>query len=944
LVVAVSAAMLLAFAAACGDDPEPAPAPAPAGITAADLQAAMASIQIPEGLSEDDVSRIVEGAAQPGLSAAEVSKIVSDQLDAQPGISAADLQKAVDTAVMEAGGITAADLQSAVAGIQIPTGLSEAEVSKIVSDQLAAQPGITAVELQKAVDTAVMEAGGITAADLQSAIAGIQIPEGLSEADVTKIVEGAAQPGISAAEVSKIVSDQLDAQPGISDCRGRGPARSICRRGQQDCLRPAAADLQKAVDTAVMEAGGITAADLQSAIAGIEIPEGLSEADVTRIVEGAAQPGLSAAEVSKIVSDQLDAQPGITAMELQKAVDEAVMAAAGITAEDLQAAIGGIQIPEGLTQDDVSMIVEGAMQPGLSADEVSKIVSDQLDAQPGITAMDLQKAVDAAVVLAVAAAVPATPAPADVMQYGTLDVGFREVVTFGNDHTVRTTPETGIASTIASEPMLRLDRNGQVVPGVISDWSLDDSSTVWTFKVQQGVEFHRGWGNLTSDDIIFTQQEIGGEDSIDSAASLSRGYFAAEGGGTTKVDDYTFTVDLVNPQRGLLDYLIQPAFVLSKSAYDSLGREVAGPLGIGTGPWLFEEDSHHEYWRFSALQDHWRKAPEFAELVFWQIPEENTRLAGFLTGNLDTFLMNFDSKPSLDKVPGIQYMAIPNGTSAHLGLHPNHYVGMGEADFEERRPGAFNCLKDDACPWVSPNPDINSPEWERARKVREAMLISVDRQAIVDSFLDGEGLPQSLWTWENALHRLPPKYREWEFNPDRARQLLAEAGYEDGFDMIVTASTRGVAGEHASCEAVAEYFEDIGIRTQIDRVPQTVIGPKLNARSYVGLNCHGTGGRASPATIMYILYGSESGFSGGFDHPIMDQLMDEMNAAVDEEVHWATLIEIAAFIYDNAMDSGLYTVNLLFPLGPGVVEWSEHINYAESRALGAYEYAKHRAE
>ena len=838
--------MLLAFAAACGDDPEP--APAPAGITAADLQAAMASIQIPEGLSEDDVSRIVEGAAQPGLSAAEVSKIVSDQLDAQPGISAADLQKAVDTAVMEAGGITAADLQSAVAGIQIPTGLSEAEVSKIVSDQLAAQPGIST------------------------------------------------------------------------------------------------ADLQKAVDTAVMEAGGITAADLQSAIAGIEIPEGLSEADVTRIVEGAAQPGLSAAEVSKIVSDQLDAQPGITAMELQKAVDEAVMAAAGITAEDLQAAIGGIQIPEGLTQDDVSMIVEGAMQPGLSADEVSKIVSDQLDAQPGITAMDLQKAVDAAVVLAVAAAVPATPAPADVMQYGTLDVGFREVVTFGNDHTVRTTPETGIASTIASEPMLRLDRNGQVVPGVISDWSLDDSSTVWTFKVQQGVEFHRGWGNLTSDDIIFTQQEIGGEDSIDSAASLSRGYFAAEGGGTTKVDDYTFTVDLVNPQRGLLDYLIQPAFVLSKSAYDSLGREVAGPLGIGTGPWLFEEDSHHEYWRFSALQDHWRKAPEFAELVYWQIPEENTRLAGFLTGRLDTFLMNFDSKPSLDKVPGIHYMAIPNGTSAHLGLHPNHYVGMGEADFEERRPGAFNCLKDDACPWVSPNPDINSPEWERARKVREAILISVDRQAIVDSFLDGEGLPQSLWTWENAVHRLPPKYREWEFNPDRARQLLNEAGYEDGFDMIVTASTRGVAGEHASCEAVAEYLEDIGIRTQIDRVPYTVIGPKLNTRSYVGLSCHGTGGRASPATIMYILYGSESGFSGGFDHPIMDQLMDEMNAAVDEEVHWATLIEIAAFIYDNAMDSGLYTVNLLFPLGPGVVEWSEHINYAESRALGAYEYAKHRAE
>ena len=671
-------------------------------------------------------------------------------------------------------------------------------------------------------------------------------------------------------------------------------------------------------------AGGMTAAELQAAISGIQIPEGLSEADVSNIVSGA-----------------MAAQPGITAADLQTAVD----AAEGITAAELQAAISGIQIPEGLTEADVSKIVEGAMQPGLSADEVSKIVSDQLDEQPGITAMDLQKAVDAAVVLAVAAAVPAAPAPADVMQYGTLDVAFQQFVTFGNDYTVRTAPEIGFVGTTSGEPVLKLSGDQGVVPQLITEWSLDDSGAVWTLKLREDVEFHRDWGNMTSDDVIFSMQEISGEDSVSSWAGTAREYLAVEGGGIAKVDDYTLSVDLVAPKRGFLDFLIQPAFIVnSKSVFDSLGRESAGPLGIGTGPWQYEEESLHEYWRFSALLDHYRKAPEFAELVFWQIPEENTRLAGFLTGNLDTFLMNFDSKPSLDKVPGIQYMAIPNGTTQHLGLHPNHYAGMGEADFEERRPGAFNCLKDDACPWVSPNPDINSPEWERARKVREAMLISVDRQAIVDSFLDGEGLPQSLWTWENALHRLPPKYREWEFNPDRARQLLAEAGYEDGFDMIVTASTRGVAGEHASCEAVAEYFEDIGIRTQIDRVPQTVIGPKLNARSYVGLNCHGTGGRASPATIMHIIYGSDSGFSAGFDHPIMDDLIDQMNAAVDAEIHWAKLNEIAAFMYDNAMDSGLYSVNLLFPLGPNVVAWTEHINYAESRVLGSYEYAKHRAE
>ena len=696
---------------------------------------------------------------------------------------------------------------------------------------------------------------------------------------------------------------------------------------------------------------GITAAELQAqlqaAIGGIQIPEGLSEADVTRIVSSSVQPGISAADVSKIVSDQLAAQPGISAADLQSAVDSAVgktvadlpAPAPGVTSAELQSAIAGIQIPEGLSEADVTKIVEGAAQPGISAAEVSKIISDQLAAQPGISAADLQSAVASAVAAAVPAAI-GTPAMA--AQHGTFDVAFQQTITFGNGYTLRSGPEIGFGATASGEPLLKLTIDNEIAPQLITEWSVDDSLAVWTFKLRQDVEFHRGWGNMTSDDVIFTFQELAGEDSISSGAGTAREYVAVEGGGVSKVDDYTLSVDLVTPKRGILDWLIQPSSVISKTVFDSLGREAASPLGIGTGPWQFEEQSSGEFWRFSALQDHYRKAPEFAELVIWQMPEESTRLANFLTGNLDTFLMNFDSKPALDKVPGIQYMAVPNGTTAHLGLHPNHYVGMGEADFEERRPGAFGCLKEDRCPWVSPNPDINSPEWERARKVREAMLISVDRQEIVDTLLDGEGLPQSLWTWENALDKLLPQYREWEFNPDRARQLLKDAGYENGFDMTVTASTRGVAGEHESCEAVAEYLEDIGIRTHIDRVPQTVIGPKLNARSYVGLNCHGTGGRGSPATIMHILYGSDSGFSAGTDHPILDDLMDQMYGAVDDETHWAKLNEIAAFMYENAMDSGFYSVNLLFPLGPEVAPWLEHLSFAETRLLGSYEYAKHR--
>ena len=366
--------------------------------------------------------------------------------------------------------------------------------------------------------------------------------------------------------------------------------------------------------------------------------------------------------------------------------------------------------------------------------------------------------------------------------------------------------------------------------------------------------------------------------------------------------------------------------------------------GVGTGPWNFVEQSTREFWKFEAVEDHYRKTPEFAELVLWDIPEEATRVANFETGKLDSFLMSFDSKPRLDATPDIRYMAVPNAATAHIGLHPNFYVGMGEPDFAERRPGTFHCLANDECPWVSPNPDINSPEWERARKVREALMISIDRQEIVDTLLSGEGSPQSLWLWENRQRELDPDLREWEFNPERARQLLKEAGYEDGFEIEVTASIRGVAAEAESCEAVADYWKDIGIRSNISRVPYLSVGPRIQAREYVGLSCHGTGGRDIPAAIYDIAYNSESGFSAGFDHPIMEELLGKMFTTTDLESHWKIMNDMARFMYENALDSGFYSVNVLWPLGPRVDSWREHLQMGDTRSLGSYEFATHREQ
>ena len=407
------------------------------------------------------------------------------------------------------------------------------------------------------------------------------------------------------------------------------------------------------------------------------------------------------------------------------------------------------------------------------------------------------------------------------------------------------------------------------------------------------------------------------------------------------------TIDTVTPQFDFQYMLIIPdILVISKNNYETEGAEVAQFQGIGTGPWDFVEESSGEFWKFEAVEDHYRKTPEFAELVMWSIPEEATRVANFEVGKLDSFFMAFDSKSRVDQVPGIRYMAIPNAATTHLGLHPQHYVGMGtDPDYAEKRPAAAECLANpDSCPWVSTDPDTNSAEWERARKVREAMMISINRQEIVDTLLGGEGSPESLWAWENRQRELAPDLREWEFNPERARQLLKEVGLEDGFEIEVTLSVRGVAAEEESCDAVANYWQDIGIRSKINRVPYVTIGPKLNDRSYSGLSCHGTGGRVDPATIYDVIYSSKSGFSAGFDHPIMDDLLARMFGIADDAGHWAIMNEMARFMYENALDSGFYSVNILWPLGPNVDSWREDLQQGRPSTLGSYEFATHREQ
>ena len=533
----------------------------------------------------------------------------------------------------------------------------------------------------------------------------------------------------------------------------------------------------------------------------------------------------------------------------------------------------------------------------------------------------------------------ATPTPTTLVAAmakpeGTLNIAYKDLYNF--DTHPRVTPATVglLVGTSVGESLFGRDEKGNTLPKLIKEWSLSPDKLVWTFKLQEGVQFHKGYGEMTAEDILWSMEESTAEDTVNSVASRLRRLWANPEGSAKAIDDYTIEVNTGTLQYDMLSWTSIPyaGWIVSKKQAEELGQEAASRDGAGTGPFEIVEHQTGQTWTMKAVENHWRKTPNFAQLIYHQIPEESTRVANFLTGNLDTFIMDLDSLPAVQQMEGVKLMRVEGGGTIHIGWYGNYHIP------EKERPAHNPDL-----PWVSASGDVNSEEWQRAAKVRRAMSIAVDRQLIVDTILSGEGKPLVLWGWEAQLHRLPPDIQAgWEYNPEKARQLLAEAGYPDGFEVTLTPDIRNVPGEVEATEAIGTMWEDIGISTRLNKVPFSTIFAEIKARTYEQTNTHGTGGRTDPLSLMIPMFDSTSGFNVGMEHPWLDEMLSKAVMTLDEDERYEVLVEMARWIFDNVASAGLYEVNIVWPLSPKIDSWKEHLDHGDRRILNALEHVPHR--
>jgi peptide/nickel transport system substrate-binding protein len=525
---------------------------------------------------------------------------------------------------------------------------------------------------------------------------------------------------------------------------------------------------------------------------------------------------------------------------------------------------------------------------------------------------------------------------------GALTVGQKELGTFQGHPALAVNPSLFVQQTAPiSEGLVTINIDKKVEGWLAESWSISDDFLTWTFKLKKGVQFHKGYGEMTAADVIYSYQEGWGLNKLHARTPDFKGFWTAEGGSVTQVDDYTIDVNTGIPVSELVtleNWLAKTPsgssnWVVSKSQSDEIGVEAANRDISGTGPWSMEEHHDNEFWRMAAVEDHWRQTPAFAELIFREIPEESSRIAGFQTGTLDTFLMAFDSIPEVEKVEGAKLLSVSNAIDYAINLYGGYYTEASKPDTENR------ASYDPEVPWISSNWHTDSPEWENARKLREALAISIDRDTIIETLLRGFADPIKLWFWGNHGSQIDG---DWEYNPERAKQLLAEAGYPDGFSITLTPSLRGAPAEVEACSAVAQMWGDIGIDVKLQSLPYSTLRPTMVARTYQGATCHAAGARIVTVGAQTLIT-ENAAWNAGASHPWMEEIMPRISAAVDPNDLVKLESELGNWLFDNALTYiGLYSVGAVWPVGPRIEEWKADIKFTDLRNINGYEYIKPR--
>ena len=416
---------------------------------------------------------------------------------------------------------------------------------------------------------------------------------------------------------------------------------------------------------------------------------------------------------------------------------------------------------------------------------------------------------------------------------------------------------------------------GENTPSLAESWSQSKDGLVYEFVLRKNAKFHNG-DPVTAEDVKFSFERYRG-----AAAKLLR--------------DRVREVQIVDPGR-VRFHLKEPwpdfmtfygtsatgaAWIVPKKYVEKVGEDGFKRAPIGAGPYRVVSFTPGVDLVMEAFEGYWRKVPSVKRLVFRSMPDETTRAAALKAGDVDiVYLLSGPTAEEVKRTPGLRLAA---------AMPP----GVVFLDLPEQ--------------W-----DPKSP-WHDLR-VRQAAGYALDRTALSQAETLGLSRPTG-----GLIPRVLDFSRAYDppvHDPARARRLLAEAGYPNGFD---AGDLTPFPPYFSLAEAVGNYLQAVGIRTRLRTMERAAFLTAWREHKIRGV-IMGLGAPAGNAATRIEVYVTKGGIYSAGEVPEIETLYQRQARELDRKKREGLLHQIQQIMYDRAMYVPIYELAFLWGIGPRVEE------------------------
>jgi peptide/nickel transport system substrate-binding protein len=352
------------------------------------------------------------------------------------------------------------------------------------------------------------------------------------------------------------------------------------------------------------------------------------------------------------------------------------------------------------------------------------------------------------------------------------------------------------------------------------------------FRLRKGITFHNG-EPFNADDVVYTLNRVSSPEAAVVNPKMVNWIGRAE-----KVDDYTVRVLLDEPFPAALEYLAAAVPIYPNEYYEKVGPEGMSANPVGTGPYAVTESVPGKTITLVRNDSYFDGSPKGAgkigKIVQRTIPDPQTQVAELLAGRLDwIWLVPPDIAERLASRPGIQ-------------VEPGETMRIGYIDFDATGASGVDYFKD--------------------KRVRQAVNHAINRQAIATNLI-GEGSTVINSACYPSQFGCEQNVNRYEYDPEKAKALLAEAGYPDGFDVDIYGYR-----ERQVTEAIIGDLQNVGIRAKLNWVRFATF-KEMNFGGKIALR-HGAFGSWSINDVSITMEGF---FQGVEEDTTRDQQLIEWN-------------------------------------------------------------------